>query len=607
MKESRSIGMVYIPQKGAKLRLWAPSAKSVQVKINNTDRYDLQPVAYGFWESEILPVVPGDKYLIMLNNQSFPDPLSLWQPEGVHKASRIFDTGAYTWNDSTWNGISAEELIIYELHTGTFTEAGTFEAIISKLEYLRDLGITAIELMPVNQFPGSRNWGYDGVYPFAVQSSYGGAGGLQYLVDVCHQKGIAVILDVVYNHLGPEGNYLPAFGPVFTDKYKTPWGQAINFDDAWSDGIRELVTENVLMWFRDFHIDGLRLDAVHAIKDFGNMHILQYIQDKVQEFNSRLNRKHFLIVESDLNDTKFISPVATGGYNMDATWCDEFHHAIHALSTGETKGYYSDFGSVHLLEKSLNSAFAFDGIWSEHRKRFFGTRTEGIPGHKFVVFIQNHDQVGNRLKGDRLPTLVSFEMLKVLAGTMMLSPFTPLLFMGEEYGETNPFYYFTSHSDNTLIEQVREGRKNEFKFFQTGEDVPDPQAESTFFASRLNWDKRSVQQNQLIEFYKELIHLRKTNPVLKSTSRNSPIASTWQNRNVIILHREVHKQMIWAILNFENSEIEIQQHEQLNQNGQLILCSSDKKWGGPGFSFEQKQSVIQVPAQSIMVLNITVT
>ncbi len=329
----------------------------------------------------------------------------------------------------------------------------------------RTIGVNAIELMPVVQFPGSRNWGYDGVFPFAVQHSYGGARGLQTLVDICHQKGIAVVLDVVYNHLGPEGNYLGAYGPYFTDKYNTPWGNALNFDDAWCDGVRQFFIENVLMWFRDFHVDALRLDAVHAIKDFSAVHILREIKMHVNQLTKETGRTHHLIVELDLNDPKFINPLEEQGFGMDAQWIDEFHHALRVTATGESTGYYSDFTGISHLAKAYQDAYVYDGQYSPHRFKKFGLKAENHPGQQFIVFSQNHDQVGNRMLGERTSQLVSLEMQKLMAGAVLVSPYLPMLFMGEEYAEPNPFLYFVSHTDPDLVEAVRKGRKAEFAAF----------------------------------------------------------------------------------------------------------------------------------------------
>ena len=449
----------------------------------------MQALEFGYWQTWVANVKPGTRYKFALQDgPERPDPASMHQPMGVHEASEVVDHHAFAWTDSSWPGLPLEQYIIYELHTGTFTPQHTFEGIIQKLDYLVDLGITAIELMPVAAFPGSRNWGYDGVYPFAVQESYGGPEGLKKLVNACHVKGLAVVLDVVYNHMGPEGNYLNDFGPYFTGKYNTPWGKALNFDDAGCDGTRNFFIQNALMWFREYHIDALRLDAVHAIIDLSAKHFLLELAEAVNELSLETGRKFYLIAESDLNDVQVINPPAKGGFGMDAQWCDDFHHALHALTTGETDGYYEDFGKLEDLEKVFNEAFVYSGIYSAHRKKTFGSNASQHPARQFVVCMQNHDQVGNRMLGERLPALVSFPMLKLAAAAYLLSPYLPMLFMGEEYGETNPFLYFISHTDPELVKAVQEGRKKEFKAFKWAGNIPDPQSEETFLSSCLSWN-----------------------------------------------------------------------------------------------------------------------
>lgn len=439
MIHNRTVGVNFISGNEGAVKIWAPSASDVSLKFTGRDKIELHKTTAGFWEASGFDMKTTDRYQFLINGQTYPDPASLLQPDGVHNASCCFNLNEFQWTDQLWKGIRVENLIIYEIHTGTFSAEGTFDGILDKIEYLKELGINAVEIMPVAQFPGERNWGYDGVFPFAVQNSYGGPERLQNLVNNLHRNGIAVILDVVYNHLGPEGNYMPVFGPVFTDKYKTPWGKAINFDDEWCDGVRLFFIENALMWLRDFHIDGLRLDAVHAIKDFSTLHILADLKKHVSSLNSSLSANHFLISESDLNDVKLITSSEKGGYELDATWCDEFHHSLHALVTGENKGYYSDFGSVHHLVKSLNNAFVYDGIWSGYRKRLFGTKTDGFPGHKFVVFTQNHDQVGNRMRGERLSALITFEQLKVQLQQYFLARLSPCCSWAKNMPKPVPF------------------------------------------------------------------------------------------------------------------------------------------------------------------------
>lgn len=579
----RLIGVNFNSDGLANVLVWAPFARSVNLILKESDAaLSLQPADKGYWTLNTMELKPGMDYGFSTDGQApLPDPASLFQPNGVHGLSTAIDIGQFAWTDQHWLNPHLGDYIIYELHTGTFTSQGTFAGIEDKLDYLINLGITAIELMPVAQFPGERNWGYDGVFPFAVQHSYGGAQGLQQLVNVCHQKGLAVILDVVYNHLGPEGNYLGQYGPYFTGKYNTPWGGAINFDDAWCDGVREYFIENALMWFRDFHIDALRMDAVHAIKDFSPVHILQEIKEYVDQLMQVTNRQHYLIIECDLNDTRFIKSPAAGGYGIDAQWTDEFHHALRVTAGQQRDGYYADFNGIAHLAKAYRDVYVYDGQYSEERHKSFGTKTTGQPGQQFVVFSQNHDQVGNRMLGERTSTLHSFEMQKLMAAAVMVSPFLPLLFMGEEYGEPNPFLYFVSHTEPELVEAVRKGRKEEFKKFMSQGEAPDPQSADTYKQSKLQWDLINKEPHQtLLNFYKALIHLRKTNPVLKSTNRDNLQVDVDEASNVLTIKRWNSEQQLLCLLNFSNQP----RHsdlKHLNGNWEKIFDSAATIWNGP--------------------------
>ena len=457
MVDKRGLGAIYLGDGRCSFRVWAPRAQQVEVRIVAPGQriIPLRRDERGYHEVVAESVDPGTRYFYRLDGESErPDPASRFQPEGVHGPSQVVDS-RFSWGDAGWFGLPLRDYIIYELHVGTFTGEGTFAAVVTHLEQLKELGITVLELMPVAQFPGSRNWGYDGTYPFAVQNSYGGPDGLKHLVSACHQRGLAVVLDVVYNHLGPEGNYLGDFAPYFTDRYRTPWGPAVNFDGAHSDEVRRFFIENALSWVTEFHVDGLRIDAVHAILDFSAKPFLQELAEAVHAQAERLNRRIYLIPESDLNDTRLIRAPEVGGFGLDAQWNDDFHHALHTLLTGERTGYYEDFGEIRHLVKGFREGFVYSGEYSPYRRRRHGNSSRSLPAHRFVVFAQNHDQVGNRLRGDRLSHLVSLEALKLAAGVILLSPFIPLLFMGEEYGEIAPFEYFVSHSDPGLIEAVR--------------------------------------------------------------------------------------------------------------------------------------------------------
>lgn len=613
----RNIGINYNTAYSAQIRIWAPEAENVAINLPD-QVLSLQKAAFGYWELETAKLPAGTPYQLMINEHTLlPDPASLLQPDGVHGVSETFDLNAFVWTDQEWTNPDLKTYIIYELHTGTFTPQGTFEGIISKLDELAELGITAIELMPAGQFPGERNWGYDGVFPFAVQHSYGGAAGLQQLVNACHEKGMAVILDVVYNHMGPEGNYFSASGPYFTDKYHTPWGSAINFDDAWSDGVRDYFIENVLMWFRDFHIDALRLDAVHAIKDFGAKHLLQQITEEVNGLMQRTGKTFYLIAESDLNDNKYISPLAERGYGMNAQWIDEFHHALRVAAGEPAKGYYSDFNGIQYLEKAYRDAYVYDGIYSAHRKKIFGGKAAGHSGEQFIAFSQNHDQIGNRMLGERTSRLVSYEMTKLLAGAVFCSPFIPLLFMGEEWGETNPFLFFTSHSDPELIEAVRKGRKAEFKDFHTQGESPDPQAEDTFLQSKLQWELREADGHaELLGWYKNLIALRKAYGPLNNGNRDQLEVSSDQTTQCLILRRWDQQQQVLCLMNFSDTVQELVMTELqpaitetkpapagIQSNWKKIADSADPKWKGPAAapdSVNTGQTLAILP-QSILV------
>ncbi|MGZ8517255.1 MAG: malto-oligosyltrehalose trehalohydrolase [Chitinophagaceae bacterium] len=599
----RGIGVNLNKENKATINIWAPLAEKVEVEVRGKiEKLSLSKTEDGYWQLITDDVKDGDSYKICINdNDSIPEPTSLSQPEGIHGFSQAIRLNSFRWSDNDWNNLLLEDYLIYEVHTGAFTKEGTFAAIETKLDYLKELGITAIEIMPIAQFPGSRNWGYDGVFPFAVQNSYGGAKGLQQLVDACHQKGLAVILDVVYNHLGPEGNYLDNYGPYFTDKYQTPWGTAINFDDAWCDGVRRYFIENALMWLRDFRIDALRLDAVHAIKDFSTVHILQEIKTHTDKLMEATGRRHYLIVESDLNDTRFINSIEKGGYGMDAQWNDEFHHALRVTSGEAPKGYYSDFNGIQDLAKAYKDAYVYDGQFSPHRKKDFGVKADENEGSQFIVFSQNHDQVGNRMVGERTNSLVSFEMQKLIAASVMVSPFLPMLFMGEEWSEPNPFLYFVSHTDNVLCEAVRKGRQQEFAAFHTQGEPPDPNAEETFLSSKLQWHlKENGSHKVMLDYYKALIHLRKTHPVLKHLDRNALSVEVGKDAQTLVLHRWDQDDGINCFMNF-NKDLNVLIPFPGASDFKVVLNSAEQKWYGTGASTIENDKILLKP-ESVLIL-----
>jgi maltooligosyltrehalose trehalohydrolase len=577
----RNMGLNPVADGQVDIRLWAPLAKSAALETERGKIIPLQRDKYGYWSGTTDAMQFEESYLFVLNdNKKLADPASLSQPEGVHGPSQYIDLADFEWTDNDWTNPPLSDYIFYELHTGTFSPEGDFIGVISKLDHLVELGITAVEVMPVAQFPGQRNWGYDGVFPFAVQNSYGCARGLQQLVNACHEKGLALVLDVVYNHLGSEGNYLSEFGPYFTKKYKTPWGDAINFDDAWCDGVRQYFIQNALMWFRDFHVDALRLDAVHALKDFSPKHILKDIRENVDQLMNSTGRPYHLIAECDLNDKRYIEPLKKDGNGMDAQWIDEFHHALRVTAGQERNGYYSDFNGIADLAKAYRDAYVYTGQFSRHRYKNFGTKTTN-PGEQFVVFSQNHDQVGNRMLGERSSALVSFEMQKLMAGAVMVSPYLPMLFMGEEWSATAPFQYFVSHGDAALIEAVQQGRREEFKDFHTEGETPDPQSRDTFQRSKLNWDElQQGSHSAMFSYYKELIRLRKNNPALKSNDRKKMKVDFNEHDKTLTLRRRDRKQAALCLMNFSDRRQSITVKDG-KKRWQKLLDSSDQVWGGP--------------------------
>ena len=534
------LGAIYLGEGRCHFLVWAPAAAKVEVRIAGpTDRtIEMQRQERGYHQALVEKAAPGTRYTYRLDGQAEkPDPASHYQPEGVHGPSEVVDL-AFKWEDAGWSGLDLADTIIYEIHVGAYTDQGTFEAVISYLDGLKELGVTAIELMPVAQFPGDRNWGYDGAFPFAVQNSYGGPPGLKLLVEACHRRGLAVVLDVVYNHLGPEGNYLALFGPYFTDRYRTPWGSAINFDGSGSDEVRRFFIENALYWTKHFHIDALRLDAVHAIVDPSARPVLEVLGMAVHRQARDLKRKVHVIVESDRNDSRMIRSREAGGYGLDAQWSDDFHHALHTLLTPERNGYYRDFGAVENLAKAYREGFVYSGQYSVFRNRRHGNSARDLPPERFVVCAQNHDQVGNRLLGERLSGLVSFEALKLAAGAVLLSPFVPLLFMGEEYGESAAFKYFVSHSDSQLIEAVRKGRQEEFAAFDWEGHIPDPQDPQTFQSCKLNHDLRFEGDHRVLyDFVCELIRLRKELPALLRDHREEREAIAFEREKLLWVRR----------------------------------------------------------------------
>jgi maltooligosyltrehalose trehalohydrolase len=543
----------------------------------------MAPLPNGWFETTLEELGPGAWYFYLLDGEKErPDPVARALPEGVHGPSEVIDPEAFAWTDAGWRGRPLADMLIYELHIGTFTPEGTFDAVIPRLDRLGDLGVNTIELMPVASFPGWRNWGYDGVGLFAPQRTYGGPDGLRRLVDACHARGLAVLLDVVYNHLGPEGNYLAEFGPYFTDRYQTPWGQAINYDGRDARGVRDFVIDNALYWLHEYHIDGLRLDAIHGIFDRSPVHILRELNGTVQWLARRLGRIVPVIAESDLNDRRVIDSVRKGGYGLAGQWHDDFHHCVHTLLTGERAGYYADFGTLDQLAKAYTDGFVYDGQHSVYRGRRHGTPTKDLPGERFVVFAQNHDQVGNRARGERLASLVDFAALKLAAAAGLLSPCVPLLFMGEEYGERAPFLFFTDFGDPALQAAVTRGRREEFAAFGWAGEVPDPQDPATFTRSKLMWDLQAQEPHRrLWEYYRTLLALRREHPVLGPGGKRRLTARVVDERTLVLARRAPDGTAAFAVLHFGPEGRSVRLRIAPGPWRRLV-DSAEERFGGPG-------------------------
>lgn len=567
-------------------RVWASKAREVSVRLwtsHSVREEHLYHEGRGYFAGAVEGALVGDRYIYVLDNTlERPDPASRFQPDGVHGPSVIVDPGAFAWTDGGWSGTDLTRYVIYELHVGAFTATGTFEAVIPHLDYLKEFGVTAIELMPVAQFPGTRNWGYDAVYPYAPQNSYGGPTALRRLIDVAHSRGFSIILDVVYNHLGPEGNYLNDFGHYFTDRYKTPWGPAINFDGPYSDQVRNYFLSNACYWVSEFHIDALRLDAIHGIFDFSARHFLLELSETIHGLGNQLGRNVYLIAESDLDDVRVINPVSLGGYGIDAQWNDDFHHSLHTLLTGERTGYYQDFGRTEQMVKAIQEGFVYTGEYSPYRKRPHGSSSGKRPARQFVHFSQNHDQIGNRPLGDRPGGGHRIERLKLAAAVVVLTPGIPLLFMGEEYGETAPFTYFVDHSDPTLKEAVRIGRAEEFAFLgQTG-DPPDPFNEETFLSSKIDISLYTQPgHREIYSFYREMLRLRGLTESLWKPTRSNLDARVMDGGHVVMMKRGFKGEAWLALFNFSATESWVSVSF-MSEGWQKILDSSSTSWGGPG-------------------------
>lgn len=580
------LGANVLPEGGVSFAVWAPHALKMEVALQRAGGLKTYPMTRGeagYFFASLGDAKPGDTYFYLLNGEKKrPDPVSRSLPDGIHGASMIVDPGTFRWNDAAWKGLPFKDYIFYELHTGTFTLEGTFEAVITKIPHLKELGVTCVELMPVAQFPGERNWGYDGASPYAVQNSYGGPEGLKRLVDACHRIGLAVCLDVVYNHLGPEGNYLHDFGPYFSRNYQIPWGDAINYDGPDSDPVRRFFLGNALYWVTEYHVDALRIDAIHGIFDFSAKHFLEELNEKVKAQARLSGRQVAVIAESDLNDARVVRSQKAGGHGLDAQWSDDFHHALHVELTGESQGYYRDFSGLEDLAKIFSDHFAYDGRYSVYRQRRHGNKAGDLEAGRFVVYCQNHDLTGNRAMGERLSALVGFEALKAAAALMLLSPYTPLLWMGEEYGETAPFHYFIDHGDAGLAEAVRQGRRREFAAFGWTE-TPDPQSPATFERSRLNWQLLSQTKSQLLlALYRDLIRLRRSKVILSGGDGKVSVRVDPGGKWLCLRYQHPDSEPLLMAACFSEAGQAVQLRLKENEFFSEILNTADKKYGGPG-------------------------
>ncbi len=570
-------------------RVWAPLPKKVELQLNGK----ILPMTRnesGWWMAEIPEAKAGDNYGFILDGAGpFPDPRSPLQPEGVHKLSRLVDQNAFLWVDKNFQARPLSSAIIYELHVGTFTPQGTFLSTIEKLDHLVGLGVTHVEFMPVVEFSGNHGWGYDGVDLFAPHHAYGTPDDLKKLVDACHARGLAVILDVVYNHLGPSGNYLGKYGPYFSKKFASAWGEGINFDGPDSGEVRRFFCDNALMWLRNYHFDGLRLDAFHGIVDTSAIHILEQLKIEVEKLSTQLGRHLALIPESDLNDPRLLWPRERGGYQLDAQWSDDFHHTLHTVLTSEQTGYYSDFGGIADIAKALHGAFVYDGKFSKHRGRVHGRPADGLDGHRFLGYLQNHDQIGNRALGERSAQLMSLGKLKIGAALVLTSPFLPMLFQGEEWGASTPFFYFTDYQDAELANAVREGRCKEFAAFGwKPEDTADPQASETFEKSKLKWDEISKSSHaEIFEWHKNLIQLRRSEIDLADGDFQN-VGTKFDEKNRWLV---VERGGISIVCNFADKPQQIP----VRTGKQKILAASEK-------GTNMADGSVNLPAESTVIL-----
>ncbi len=583
MEWQASLGAVLLDGNRCEFRVWAPEANTVDVHLiaeGDADRYvSMARVEQGYFRAVLDGIIPGQLYRYRLDDgDEYPDPASRWQPEGVSGASQVIDR-RYVWRAEAWAGLPLKDYLIYELHIGTYSPEGTFRGAISHLDELVELGVTAIEVMPVAQFPGTRGWGYDGVFLFAPQCTYGTPDDFRALIDACHQRGIAVILDVVYNHFGPEGNPLAHYGQYTRSIYKGPWGDAVNVDGPYSDEVRAFFIENALYWLDEYRIDTLRLDATHFIYDFSPYTFLEQLTDRVNSYCQHTDRQITLIAEDDRNLARLVCSRDEGGIGMDGQWLDDFHHSLHTNLIGESYAYYQDFGQFWQLEQTYRDGFVYTGQYAPNRKRRHGTSSADVPAERFIVFIQNHDQIGNRMPNDRYVKIFSHEQVKLAVGAVLISPYLPLLFMGDEYGDTTPFEYFIDYEDKNLAKAVREGRINTFSFLMpAGTEPPDPTSEGAFTRSKLNHGLRDKGVHAvLLDYHKTLIALRKSIPALAEPDKLRLEVESYGRERVLYLRRWKDESEVFAVLNFNEQPVSIKLPLPAGK-WRLRLNSADPRW-----------------------------
>jgi maltooligosyltrehalose trehalohydrolase len=569
--------------------VWAPDAKKVTLEVEGT-RVAMEQAQHGWWLASVESAGHGTNYGFLLNDDEkiYPDPRSGWQPDGVHGLSRVYDPAQFKWTADDFKAPPLSDAIIYELHIGTFTPEGTFDAAIGKLDYLRDLGVTHVEIMPVNSFEGTRGWGYDGVTLYAPHQAYGGPEALQRLVDALHAHGLAAMVDVVYNHFGPAGNYAPQFGPYMDPKHSTPWSSAINLEDAGSTGVRRFLIDNSLHWLRDYHFDGLRLDAVHSLVDRSALHFLEQLRESVDKLSAETGRPYTLVAESDANDPRLVTPIDGSGLGMDAQWSDDFHHALFALLTGERGGYYADFGSLKQLAKALTCVFVYDGQFSEYRGRVQGRPVVGLRADKFLGYIQNHDQIGNRAFGGRIGQVAGLRKAKMAAAIVLTAPFVPMLFEGEEFAASTPFQYFTDFTDEELRKAVSEGRRQEHAPPGVDwQDVPDPEDPQTMERSKLRWDElKEPEHAEMLAWYRALIKLRRERGELRDTELSHIYVSCDEEQRWLRMVRG----LTTVLVNFGK---DAQSLEMLGPK--RVVLASDS-------AVELTDNAVRVPGESVAIL-----